>query len=118
MKVLVCGGRNYNDREHMFSILDRIHQRSGISVIIHGAARGADSLAGQWAQARNIRCDTYPADWNRDGKQAGFIRNRQMLNDSQPDAVVAFPGTAGTAHMVRIAKQAGYKVLQVAANCR
>ena len=118
MKILVCGGRHYNDREHLFSVLDRIHQKTAISVIIHGAARGADSLAGQWAAARHIRCQTYPADWEHHGKRAGFIRNQQMLTDSQPDAVVAFPGTAGTAHMVRTAKQSGYKVLQVAANCR
>lgn len=54
MRVLVCGGRNYSDQDTMFKILDDLHMRTGISLIIHGAAHGADRLASKWAVLNNI----------------------------------------------------------------
>lgn len=104
MKVLVCGGRDYNDEKTLFTTLNLIHKNHPIKWIIHGAAAGADTLAGKWAQATTAHCWTFPADWNRYGKGAGAIRNRKMLADSAPDLVVAFPGGPGTAHMTRISQ--------------
>lgn len=78
--------------------------------MIHGAARGADTLAAQWAQARGVPIEAYPANWARDGRIAGPIRNRHMLACGRPDGVVAFPGGRGTIDMVAIAEAAGLKV--------
>ena len=91
-KVLVCGGRDYNDRETVRRTLDRIKPAE----IIHGAARGADTLAGEYARDRDIPCRSFPADWQKNGRSAGFIRNRQMLDEGKPDLVVAFPAKAGS----------------------
>ena len=108
MKVLVAGGRNYSNLQYVFDILDAI----GPSTVIHGAAQGADRLAGRWAQERGVTCRPYPADWNRYRKSAGFRRNEAMLDKEHPDLVVAFPGGNGTAHMIRTARQRGYPVFQ------
>ena len=110
MRVLVCGGRNYRDRDRVFQVLDSIEP----SVVIHGAARGADQLAGAWAKERQVSCKTYPAQWDRYGKSAGFRRNEQMLSEGNPDLIIAFPGGNGTAHMMRIARQRGYEVTEIA----
>ena len=110
MRVLVCGGRNYRDRDRVFQVLDSIEP----SVVIHGGARGADQLAGAWAKERQVSCKTYPAQWDRYGKSAGFRRNEQMLNEGNPDLIIAFPGGNGTAHMMRIARQRGYEVTEIA----
>lgn len=112
MRVLVCGGRDYADRERVFATLDELHARTPISAIMHGNAKGADSLADDWAKGR---CWTYyyPADWRTHGKAAGPIRNQEMLDDGEPGLVVAFPGGPGTADMVRRAKAAGVKVVEV-----
>lgn len=106
--VLVCGGRDYSDRERVFRVLDRVAQRVEISAIRHGAARGADALAGEWARARGIPEQPFPADWRTHGKRAGPLRNAAMLAEQgagTPDRVVvcgvAFPGGGGTADMVR-----------------
>ena len=107
MKILVCGGRDYTDRDAVFSFLDQL---SGVTRVIHGGARGADTLAGEWADARDITCDMYPANWDKYGKAAGAIRNQQMLDEARPDAVVAFPGGRGTADMVARATLAGVPV--------
>jgi predicted Rossmann-fold nucleotide-binding protein len=105
-KVLVCGGRDYQNETRVFKVLDRILTRYGPLLIIEGGARGADSLARKWAQARNQNVRTFPADWDKYKKGAGFRRNTQMLKEGQPDLVVAFPGGTGTAMMVTIAKEA------------
>lgn len=82
VRVLVTGGRNFSDKRFVFSILDCIRQvyesqGSTISVVIHGDAAGADTLAGMWARASGIPDIACPADWNTHGKSAGPIRNRQ-----------------------------------------
>ena len=108
-KVLVCGGRDYNDRETVQRTLDRIKPAE----IIHGAARGADTLAGEYARDRGIPCRRFPADWRRHGRSAGFICNRQMLDEGKPELVVAFPGGPGTRNMVKIALERGFPVKTV-----
>jgi hypothetical protein len=108
IKVLVCGGRDYNEKETVFDFLDHINAKYHIICIIHGAARGADTLAGEWATTRNILVEAYPADWNKYGKSAGPIRNRQMLVEGKPDAVIAFPGGKGTENMIRQAIYFGF----------
>lgn len=113
MRVLVCGGRDFTDRALLFDALDKFNAAAPIDCIIHGDARGADQLAGDWASERNICCDIYPANWDRDGKAAGPIRNRLMLTDGRPDQVIAFPGGRGTADMVKQAKAAGVSTVQL-----
>lgn len=113
MRLLICGGRDYDDHEALFDTLDNYHAVKPITVLIHGAARGADRLAQAWADDRGVCCLQYPANWNRDGKSAGPIRNRLMLTDGKPDFVIAFPGGRGTADMVKQAKAAGIAVREL-----
>lgn len=109
MRVLVCGGRDYADRDALFAAMDRLDRRRPVSVVIHGAAPGADALAAEWARERGCVIVAYPADWAR-GRAAGPLRNQRMIDDGRPDGVVAFPGRRGTADMVRRALAAGLKV--------
>lgn len=110
LKVLVCGGRNFNDAMTLGSWLGGIHKSHGIDLIIHGAAPGADFMAGKFAKWAGIPVKEYPADWRKNGKAAGPIRNAEMLKDSAPDLVIAFEGGKGTADMVERAKRAGVEV--------
>lgn len=114
-RVLVCGGRGYEDRVSLFKVLDAAHYANPIECLIHGAARGADSLAADWALDRDVLCKAYPADWDRDGRAAGPIRNQRMLDEGKPHMVVAFPGGRGTADMIRRAEKAGVPVVRVTA---
>lgn len=108
--MLVCGGRDFNDAAMVEQVLGAVHAQRPITCLIHGAARGADTLGKLWALARGIEQTPYPADWNKHGKSAGPIRNRWMLNASHPEYVVAFPGGSGTADMAQISKDAGLPV--------
>jgi hypothetical protein len=110
VRVLVCGGRDFDDRDTLNATLDELHRERGFTLLIAGGARGADSLAEAWAIAAGVPCKVYMADWENLGRKAGPIRNEQMLAEGRPELVVAFPGGRGTAHMVRIAREAGVEV--------
>lgn len=109
LRVIVCGGRNYNDRNHIHNTLCDIDAKRGpISCVIHGGVTGADHEAMIWAQM-----------WAECGRKithfpfAAPIRNARMLAEGKPDLVVAFPGGRGTADMVRQARAAGVEVIEV-----
>lgn len=113
MRLLVCGGRDYFKRDKVFAALDRVIEKRTVEYVIHGGATGADSLAGQWAEARGIPCRVFAVtreDWRTHGKAAGPMRNDRMLRDGSPDGVVAFPGRSGTTDMVRRAETWGIPV--------
>ena len=112
-RVLVCGGRDYKNKQLVFEVLDDIHAESTIGMIIQGGAKGADLLAAQWTVEREIPCLRAPAEWKTHGKAAGAIRNTWMLLEGKPDLVIAFPGGPGTANMVKQAEYAGVKVLDL-----
>lgn len=110
MRVLVCGGRDFTDREYVYETLDAMHAKTPISCIIHGDAKGADRLGKAWAISRDVPEWGFPAEWKRYGRGAGPIRNAQMLRMGKPDLIVAFPGGSGTGNMVGLAIHAGIRV--------
>jgi len=111
LKVIVCGGRHYMDRERLYLTLDLLHAATPITILMHGNAKGADQLADDWAMGK-VKTATFPAAWERHGKAAGPLRNQEML-DAGPDLVVAFPGGRGTADMVRRAERIGVPIMRV-----
>ena len=115
--LLITGGRDYSDAETLYSTLDEIlaqvKDRDQGLRIVHGGAKGADSLADQWATERGVYVTRVPADWNRQGRQAGFLRNQRMLDDYPIDGVLAFPGGTGTADMVSRAQKAQIPVRRI-----
>lgn len=108
MRVLVTGGRNYDNQLRINQVLNDLHP----TVIAQGGASGADRQAALWANATDTACETYPADWATHGRAAGPIRNKQMLDEFGPDLVVAFPGGTGTQDMVARAIDAGVPVVR------
>ena len=113
MRVLVCGGRDYRDRQAVYHVLDELYPKMG--ALMSGGAPGADTLAWEWGWARNFHCERYFADWKQHGRAAGPIRNQRMIDEGKPDLVVAFPGGRGTADMIKRAETAGVPVRTVSA---
>lgn len=109
MRALVCGGRDYADKDAVFYLLGLLHRGYNFEVVIHGDASGADALAAAWARDRGVPVAAYPADWDAHGKKAGPIRNQQMLDEGRPDIVIAFPGGRGTYDMLKKAAAADEK---------
>ncbi len=124
MRVLFCGDRNWSDRERIHTVMSQLaakcERTPGDSrlpaslIIIHGAARGADTIAGEVAIDLHLPWMVFPARWKVYGRAAGPIRNHQMLEEGKPDLVCAFHDdlfrSRGTSNMVRIAQVAGIPV--------
>jgi len=105
MKILITGSRTYWNWKKIY---EELKDYPKDTTIIHGAARGADTLAGEVASQLGFKVIEVPAQWNKYGKSAGPIRNNKML-DMNPDLVIAFPlpGSKGTKHCMEEAEKRG-----------
>ena len=108
-KVIIAGSRDFNDYSLLESNLDfllsnKIKNGEEI-VIVSGKARGADTEGEKYAINRNFSIEEHPANWNKYGKSAGYIRNREMALSA--DACVCFwdGKSKGTKHMINLAKE-------------
>ena len=106
-RILVCGGREWSGDP---SVLFGRVIRQG-DTIVRGDARGADKTVGDYAEANGYIVEKHPADWNRYGKRAGYVRNQEML-DTGVDMVLALPGGKGTEMMKTLARRAGVLVIE------
>lgn len=110
MRLLVCGDRNWTNKE----LIRREVEGLRPDVVIHGAARGADVLGGMAARELGIEVIEFPAQWEKYGRAAGPIRNQQMLGEGKPTIVFAFNNkiseSKGTKDMIRRARKAGLPV--------
>lgn len=111
MKVLVCGGRDYENWQHVHSTLNELHKARKITHIIHGNAPGADKIGGRWARESGVQEVICPSNWDKYGTRGGPLRNQAMLQ-LVPDLVLAFPGGKGTADMMRQAHEGCFTVIQ------
>lgn len=111
--VIIAGSRDFADYEllkivcdHMLSEKCKTHN----IVIVSGGARGADSLGEEYAKERGYGLQRKPADWDKYGKSAGYIRNREMAEIA--DACICFwdGQSKGTKHMIDIATDTGLKL--------
>jgi hypothetical protein len=113
MHLIVAGGRDFNDYSRLSKILDRIVKIIGSDelVIISGAANGADNLAIRYARESGIKLIEKPANWNKYGKRAGYIRNREMA-DIATHLLAFWDGKSkGTANMISIAESENIEVM-------
>ena len=110
MRLLVTGGREFSDRDAVYAALNAANHKRTIKVLIHGGARGADTLADDWARGLGIERLAFPVtdqEWKLLGKRAGHVRNQRMLDLGKPDGVIGFKGGKGTQDMLfraRLAK--------------
>lgn len=115
MRLLVCGGRYYANKKRVAEELEKWIRPGDLqSIVIHGGAAGADTLAAVWCQQNGVHAARVDAlwDWTRPVKAAGPRRNTVMLL-LEPELVLAFPGGGGTADMVIQAERAGLDVRRI-----
>jgi hypothetical protein len=107
-RVLFSGSRHWSDEAPVRRIIESLPPGS---TVVHGGARGLDSVAGRLAAKRGLKVEVHPADWSQ-GRGAGPARNQDMV-DLGADAVYAFPveGSKGTWDLVRRAEAAGLRVM-------
>lgn len=123
MKVLVTGSREWSDIE---TVHDRLSRLPSGSIVVHGACRGADTIAHAVAESLGFTVRPYPARWSDLGRSAGPLRNQHMLDaenviDEPIDSCIAFHDdletSAGTKDMVNRAKSASVEVEVIKSRC-
>ena len=102
-KLAIIGSRTFNDYKTLREYLDP--QKEKISLVVSGGAKGADTLGERWAKENNIETLIFPAEWDKHGKKAGFIRNHDIIKNC--DICVAFwdGKSKGTKHSLDLCKQ-------------
>ena len=118
IKVIIAGTRDFNDyaflKKNVDYFLQGINPNSEEIEIVSGNARGADKLGERYAKEHNLPVKLFPANWDKYGKTAGYLRNQEMANYS--DLLIAFwdEKSKGTKHMIDIAKKQDLTVIVVA----
>lgn len=83
MKVLVFGSRKWVAQ----GVVEReLKKLPAGTIVIHGAAPGADNIGGYVASQLGFEVRAYPADWKRHGLAAGPLRNQQMLDEEHTES--------------------------------
>lgn len=119
MKVLICGDRNWTDKEAIRRVLSSYGPDT---VVIHGdngkvdsktgnVLKGADKIAGEVAKDLGFKVIAVAPKWDRYGRAAGPMRNREMF-ELKPDIVIAFhrdiTKSKGTKDMITAARKSGF----------
>jgi len=110
--ILVSGDRDW---PHGWEPIARALERYGASMVMHGAARGADLDAQEAAIRLEIPYFGVPARWSTEGKGAGIKRNQRMLESGRIDMVLAchddLGRSKGTRDMIARAHRSRIKVV-------
>jgi len=100
MKLIIAGGRDFDDYEMMCMVLDEDLFKQPVTEVVCGEAKGADALGKRWAIEHKIPVTSYPAKWDFYGPAAGPIRNAEMARYTDT-AIVFWDGKSfGTSNMI------------------
>lgn len=107
-RVVFFGSRGWSDTARIVNALSALDPKANI--IVTGGAGGADALANKEAIARGFETEVYPADWDRYGRSAGFIRNEHMISLPRVHMAMGFWNgrSPGSKHTIDLALK--YKV--------
>ena len=118
IRIIIAGSRDFNDYTLLEKALNKYIEDTKINPdeieIISGHARGADSLGELFAKNNKLQLAKFPAQWDKYGKTAGFLRNREMANYALQETGVLFAfwdgQSRGTNHMINFSREKGLEV--------
>lgn len=101
MRIAIIGSRGFDNYKLVVETL--LPYKSKITTVVSGGARGADTLGEKWAIEHGIKTLIFPADWEKHGKKAGYIRNEEIVKNC--DGIIAFWDgiSKGTNHSITLA---------------
>lgn len=108
MKTIIAGSRSIIDSEEINKAVSM--SEFEITEVVSGTARGVDKLGESWALENGIPIKQFPADWDKFGRGAGYIRNAQMAEYSDALIAVWDGHSRGTRHMINCAQKKGIHV--------
>lgn len=109
--IVICGMRNYTDREGLYRALDNLLNWVKVKRVITGGCRGTDALAKDYAEAHGYQHREVKANWVKHGRKAGPLRNREMAKQANATVAVWDGISRGTKSMLDEAKKAGHEYI-------
>jgi hypothetical protein len=103
MKLLIAGGRDFNNRELMMYHLEAMFNAGELDEsveLICGMARGADMLGYKVFKEAGLYVHIFKPDWDGLGKRAGFVRNAEMGDVADLALIFWDQKSKGTKHMI------------------
>lgn len=123
LKILICGGRHFCNYALLENVADNVIKGQDFSEIeiVSGHCIGADRMGEEYAKRHDYALKIFPAEWEKYGKRAGPIRNKQMIDyiaEFENKIVIAFTSlnTKGTKNTIALAKKANIRVIETEYN--
>lgn len=116
LRILVTGSRDWWNAEIIREAIATAGRDATVHpqevTIVHGGARGADTIASDIGNVYGCDVEAHPADWDTHGKAAGHRRNAEMVALGA-DICLAFPigKSPGTRGCIALAEKAGIPVV-------
>lgn len=112
-RVIIAGSRGCPQySEELFEKISELtgHMPPSDMEIVSGTAFGADRLGENYANKYGIQIKRFPPDWNKYGKAAGPIRNKEMSQYGTHLIALHNGKSPGTSNMIELAKQHGLQI--------
>lgn len=106
MKFIICGGRDYADRDRLIQVLEGVHKKCTIHAIIEGGSNGADRLARDWALEKGAQVFTAIASGDEQRQHSAMLA-------LEPDGVIAFHDGFQCRDLTRMAELSDVKVMHI-----
>lgn len=105
MKVVIAGSRSITDHDLVTEVI--FDSGFDITEVVCGGAYGVDLIGKRWANDRDIRVKMFMADWEKSGKKAGMIRNREMAEYADAAIIICNDSSKGSIGMLNSIKNTG-----------
>lgn len=113
MKLIIAGSREGFEIADVFVAMEKSGFKGRVTEVVSGTARGVDRLGEAWAKANYIPIRRFPADWDKNGRAAGHIRNREMGDYADALLVLIYNNSKGSEGMLEYAKKKGLEIYVV-----
>ena len=115
MNLAIVGSRDFTNykvlEKSVFFVLNALNlEIKDIEHICSGGARGVDTLAEMFAEKYDIKTNIFKANWNLLGKSAGYLRNIDIIKNSDIVIAIHKNRSKGTQHSINLAKKLNKKV--------
>ena len=108
MRTIIAGSRDFHSLPVLIEAIDSCGFE--VSEVVSGRARGADRIGEEWALRNDIPIIYHPANWDKFGRSAGYIRNSEMAEDAEALIAIWDGRSHGTKNMIEVARKKGLEV--------
>lgn len=112
-RVIIAGSRTTpENNKELLEQISKILPKENLT-IVSGAARGGDRLGENWAKENGVEVKQFIPDWNKHGKSAGMVRNKQMAEYATELLLIWDGESRGSANMKKEAEKRKLKITEI-----